>query len=527
MKQLLRRAYPDLTSIPSAELLPEPRMHMKRLPVVPPWPPGHVSRPLAAHELHGAPPQQLQPTDALRPDATLEDVVAAQTALLAALPALREARDAQPSTRNGRSLIVFLPWLVIGGAEKFALNVIAEFTALGWHATVVLSLDSTGFGGNRWEQVARTYTDDIFVVPSMVDRHFYGALVCNLVASRGVEAAIATNSAQPYLFLPYFKAACPINTFIDVSHNWIDAWIDGGYTAFGLGFMAEMDYSMAISDVLRRKMVAEGGDESKLRTIYIGTNATFFTHTPVADRAAAILAPGPAFLPEHRDAFAGLLARGNKRVVVFVGRMSGEKQPHVFVDAIVRARASLPPGVADSLAAVMVGGGYMLDNVQAHIAAAGAGGFLMAVGPLDEHGTRDILNVADIMMMTSETEGTPLALFEAMSMGLACIAPAVGGIPEMLTVDTGHLVVNTGLSQDAQADAFAAALVKLLSMPEDDVRGMGAAAAVRVREKFDTRIMAQQLQGLMDDNRHAAATKRSNSGGISLGAYLQALRLAS
>jgi glycosyltransferase involved in cell wall biosynthesis len=52
----------------------------------------------------------------------------------------------------------------------------------------------------------------------------------------------------------------------------------------------------------------------------------------------------------------------------------------------------------------------------------------------------DLLNAVDAFVMTSSTEGLPMALIEAMAAGLPCIATAVGGIPQVLSDHAGLLV---------------------------------------------------------------------------------------
>jgi len=61
--------------------------------------------------------------------------------------------------------------------------------------------------------------------------------------------------------------------------------------------------------------------------------------------------------------------------------------------------------------------------------------------------TRDMAAVyaaTDLVMLTSDTEGTPHVLLEAMDSGIPIVATAVGGIPEFVTAGTHGLLVPAG-----------------------------------------------------------------------------------
>ena len=40
----------------------------------------------------------------------------------------------------------------------------------------------------------------------------------------------------------------------------------------------------------------------------------------------------------------------------------------------------------------------------------------------------------------SESEGTPVSIMEAMSMGIPAMGPCIGGIPELITAKSGYLL---------------------------------------------------------------------------------------
>jgi len=89
----------------------------------------------------------------------------------------------------------------------------------------------------------------------------------------------------------------------------------------------------------------------------------------------------------------------------------------------------------------------------------------------------DILAAADLYVMPSLSEGTPLALLEAMLAGKAVIASAVGGVPEVMT-DRGDGL----LTPPGDVQAFGEALEQLLS---DAARRASLGEAARRRATRD------------------------------------------
>jgi glycosyltransferase involved in cell wall biosynthesis len=59
-------------------------------------------------------------------------------------------------------------------------------------------------------------------------------------------------------------------------------------------------------------------------------------------------------------------------------------------------------------------------------------------------GSRDnaaaLMPAFDVLVLSSRTEGTPMAILEAMSAGVPVVAFAVGGIPQVLGAGSGWLV---------------------------------------------------------------------------------------
>jgi glycosyltransferase involved in cell wall biosynthesis len=106
-------------------------------------------------------------------------------------------------------------------------------------------------------------------------------------------------------------------------------------------------------------------------------------------------------------------------------------------------------------------------------------------------GAAALLRFADIVLLPSDHEGTPVSLIEAMAAGLPCLASAVGGIPELF--GTGG-----GLAVENDPGVFAAALESLLDDPQRRL-ALGARAREVWRADFSTEGMVAAYEGIYRD----------------------------
>jgi glycosyltransferase involved in cell wall biosynthesis len=97
----------------------------------------------------------------------------------------------------------------------------------------------------------------------------------------------------------------------------------------------------------------------------------------------------------------------------------------------------------------------------------------------------DLLGAADLFLLPSRTEGLPLSVLEAMSHGLAIVATAVGGVPELCTDDREGILVP---ADDPRA--LADAMSRVARDPSLRAR-LGAAARARAAADFSFAAMTE------------------------------------
>lgn len=96
----------------------------------------------------------------------------------------------------------------------------------------------------------------------------------------------------------------------------------------------------------------------------------------------------------------------------------------------------------------------------------------------------------DVFLNTSEWEGVPNSVLEAMSAGLPVIAPAVGGIPEVVDDTVGYLI-----SSFDDVAAYVDALADIIDNPSA-LLTKGTAARERVRNRFSAAAFDGRLERL-------------------------------
>ena len=150
----------------------------------------------------------------------------------------------------------------------------------------------------------------------------------------------------------------------------------------------------------------------------------------------------PAGLPARRPAEPGLLA--------WLGRLVPQKNPAVAIELLAR------PGM-QAVRLVMIGGGPLAAELQAQAAALGVADRLAITGELPRGQALERLAGAAALVLTSRWEGIPMALVEAMAIGVPVVASRVRGIPELVEDGQSGLLVD----RPDDVDAYARAILRL------------------------------------------------------------------
>jgi len=177
--------------------------------------------------------------------------------------------------------------------------------------------------------------------------------------------------------------------------------------------------------------------------------------------------------------------RSNPFVILGVGRLNYQKNFALFLE-IAAELVKRERAVEFRLA----GTGPEEASLRALAAQLGLGERVRFLGHV--HDTRQLYADADLLLMTSRFEGTPLTILEAMAMRLPIVAPRLDGIGEILRPGEDALLVDP-----TERAGFVAEVEKLIDEPALATR-LAESSHAKVHASFSSEAMVRQVETIYE-----------------------------
>jgi glycosyltransferase involved in cell wall biosynthesis len=362
-----------------------------------------------------------------------------------------------PEPRSSRRRIgLVTPHLGPGGAERVLLEMAGALNPADYETFLIATQSADDSWRGQWTERA----GHVYDLRKLVDAEKLAAGVYSICVNWELDALVLQNSLSAYSVLPQIKQRLPRIRTLDLIHS---ADADWNLVTVTREVDAALDVRVATSATVRRELIVHGIAESKIRLILNGVDLERFNL-------------------EHAGASDG------PHVILFAGRLDAVKRPWLLAEIALRLRHRRG---RDDFRFVVAGDGPesagLLRRVRAH-----------NLEPLFEFRghVADIapeLAACEVLILPSKSEGVPLIVLEAFAASRPVVASAVGGVPEVVTPETGILVPQDG----AEIENFAAALDLLIADP--GLRRQLAANGRRMVERdFDRRRAAEQYRALFE-----------------------------
>lgn len=370
--------------------------------------------------------------------------------------------------RSRPRVLLLLPWLTMGGADKFNLDLLKLLVEQhGYEVTIATTLE----GRNEWAPLFAKYTSDIFLLSHYLRLADYPRCIHYLIESRQIDTVLISNSYLGYQLLPYLRAHCPNVVFMDYIHMEEEHWKNGGYPQASLNHAEELDLTVVSSEHLKGWMVKRGGDPTRIKACTTNIDSAVWDPSRY-DRAALRAELGIA---------------ADESVMLYAGRICAQKQPQLFAQVMLRLSQQHAHFVC-----LVAGDGedepWLTDFVRRHHLQS-----VRMLGSVSNQRIAELLALSDIFFLPSQMEGISLAIYEAMAMGVVPVSADVGGQRELVAADCGFLIRRGPTEEDSYVDV----LTTLLQKPHLRAE-MGVAARQRICTLFRIEQMGKRMVSLME-----------------------------
>jgi glycosyltransferase involved in cell wall biosynthesis len=285
--------------------------------------------------------------------------------------------------------------------------------------------------------------------PDIVHTHTAKAGTLGRVAARLAGVPIVVHTFHGHVLSGYFG---PLKTwFFTTVERLLARWSDA---------------IVSVSETCRRDLLALGiGDEGKMLTIPLGLELDRF----------------PERVPQLRGRLRERLSiPPGVPIVSNVARMVPIKRHDVLLRAVPIVWREMP-----EVRFLLVGDGEIRPKIERLARELGLDDRLVWTGFIDEQEL--IYADTDLLALTSDNEGLPVAVIEAMASGRPVVATRVGGVPELVEEGVTGYMVPPG-NPELLAKTLLTALKDM-----DRLREMGREGQKRVLEQYSSRRLIRDI----------------------------------
>ena len=361
---------------------------------------------------------------------------------------------------NPSGIYFFFPYYHVGGAERVHADILAAVEDVNPWVFFTNRSKNDAFL-RLFEGRARTFNiapllDNVF------SKHIAAGILIERINCHAGATVFGANSIFFYELLPFMSRSVRC---IDLIHAF-----GSGVEDVSLPFVEHLDLRVVISE----KTIAD------LRCQYLDYDLP----GELLDRVTLINNKiDPPLLASPKGA--------NDRIqVIFVGRDAVEK------------RVALAGTIAKMCVEGAVGADYLFVGDFASDIHDRFGNFCSFAGEVSSFEELEkIYEAADLLLLTSEREGVPMVMIEAMTHGTVPICTDVGGIPYHITNGVNGFLVSRDNDEDAIAFEFVRCIKSLVD-ERDKLRTLSAAARQYSVEHFSGasfRRSYRQLLGLAEE----------------------------
>lgn len=408
---------------------------------------------------------------------------------------MKHWRRKTESDNKSMKVLWLIPWMQMGGADKFNLDAIAGLEKNDIKNYII----TTQFCENEWRQKFEDYTDEIFNLPNFLDPAHYLEFISYYIQSRGIDVIMLSNSYDGYYMMPWIRQYFPDVTIVDYVHMEEWYWLAGGF-ARTAGILAGITEKTYVCNSRTRNVIVEKFNRKPetVECLYIGVDHQQFAR----ENEEAGYLHDMLNLPEERP------------IVLFPCRIHPQKRPFMMLDIAEGVRKLIP-----NVAFVVVGDGLQFEELKNQIVVRKLNDTVYCIGSTNR--MRSCYRDSAVTLICSLKEGLALTAYESCSMGVPVVSADVGGQGDLIGSDVGALLPLRQREEDIQLRTYDSEEIKdyvnnicRILQDEELYAQLSANCRKKIEEGFSIEKMVETLTRELTEM-HSSETRRAHRRAVS------------
>nr|WP_246718680.1 glycosyltransferase [Microvirga terrestris] len=362
-------------------------------------------------------------------------------------------------TRFGRdiaddrpTMLLALPFLIIGGAERLLSAITGHLSSVGWRVIIVTTVQVGPEHGDTTDWF-RGATSEIYHLPRFLGQERWNDFINFLIQTKRIDLLWIVGSAAFYDRLQWLKELYPKLKVVDLLFNTV------GHTANNRKHANLIDLNLVENQEVYGWLVEQGEAQDRIRKIESGLDLERYSPRP-----------------KSQEILNELGISEDTVLIGFSGRWSEEKDPLGFIEIAKLVPEDVP------VAFVMTGAGPLTKKVEAAVTEANfAPKRFHLMGAVPD--VTPYIASYDLLCLPSLLDGRPVVVLEALALGIPVLASRVGALPDLV-----QDAVSGRLCAPGDYPAFAAQIAALVRNPSQ-LQKMKQQARLAAEQKFDARNM--------------------------------------
>lgn len=378
--------------------------------------------------------------------------------------------------KTKKNLLIIFPCVVVGGADKFLLDLVRGLDKDEYEITLIF----TRVSDYVWRPLFELEVYELFDLTDFARREEWAGFIEYIIRSRQIDLVFCSNSMYAYHLIPWIKTKHPDLPITDYIHAEDWTWKAGGLPRDSIAVSKFIDKTFTCTNHLKNVMKNQMNKKvDNTMPVYIGVDNEYFDSAKVN-------------LSDY-DFYKKIKKYEDKKVILFMCRLVHLKRP-IFAVKVLQNLVKQDKNIV----LFVVGNGECLSDMKREVEKLKLENNIEFFGMQKD--VRPFYKLAKVTIVTSLTEGLTLTAYESLSMGTPVVSADVGGQKELIDDKCGKIIrkyqdyvkdlYNYDYDQN-EINEYTNAILEIVN--SDNYSSISNYCKDKINKKFSVKIMVDTL----------------------------------